>query len=89
MTRASSDKFLEGLFSFPTAVVVILLAVGVRRIRELVNAVIERGFRVGGVEVPPAQTRPTEAPSPDQVSPGNEQESRDERLDITTPVRTY
>lgn len=71
MSRASPDKFLDGLFSFPSAIVVLLLTVGVRRVRALVNAVIERGIKLPGMEVPAAQARPTEAQTPDQVSPGD------------------
>lgn len=65
MTLASPDKFLDALFSYPTAIVIVVALVGPRDIRRLLKKAVERGFKTPILEVHPeksARNLPSETP---------------------------
>ncbi len=80
MTQASPDKFLESVFSFPSAIVVVLLFIGPGRIKGFVDRMIERGGKVGPVEIAPP------APPEFQTKPAPPTEQKP-LLDAATPQR--
>lgn len=66
---ASPDKFLGVLFSIPTAIIVLALMIGIRRLRNFADAAIQRGLRVGPFDLP-AVGGPSPSAPPSDGPPG-------------------
>jgi len=68
MTIADPNEFLKALFSTPTAIVAVLLLIGVPRVRGHVDTLMKRGFSAGAVSVPGEPYPTPQAPKPNPPS---------------------